>query len=181
MKRSWFRAFRALGSAALASALLAWPAVPSASAHGGDPDRPTLTCAGSATIRFEPGLTLRTRHSSIGGAAGYLCSGTDPRVTSAQSVIKGAGETSCLSVSSTAVEWVTWNTGEHSKILYTRRNLVQPVAGETVALVEGTVVEGKYRGRPVASPGLQGTLNLLDCASHKGVEEIKGPTTLLFL
>ncbi|GHF46883.1 hypothetical protein GCM10010218_30210 [Streptomyces mashuensis] len=140
-----------------------------------------ISCVGGADVHFSPGLTLHTQHSRITGTATYTCTGIDPRShpTSARSIIKGAGETSCLGIASTAVEEITWNTGEHSKVLYERHNLVQPVSGETVAAVDGRVVEGKYKGRTVASPGAQLTLRPLDCASPQGVDTINGPTTLV--
>ncbi|MCC3776707.1 hypothetical protein [Streptomyces sp. UNOB3_S3] len=79
------------------------------------------------------------------------------------------------------MERVTWNTGEHSKVLYRRHNLVQRAAGETVSLVDGTVVEGKFKGGPVGSPGVQVSLTPLSCLTGRGVEVIDGPTTLVFL
>ncbi|MFF4407582.1 hypothetical protein ACFY2W_21750 [Streptomyces sp. NPDC001262] len=163
----------------MTSALLAGPAVLLASAH--DKPHSVMACAGSATVRFSPGLSLWTRHSQLGGSAHYTCTGTDPDVKWAESKIEGSGETSCLSISSTAVEMVTWNTGEHSKVLYRQQPLVQTAGGEVVSLVDGTVVEGKYKGRSVSSPGAQITLNPLDCATKKGVELIDGPTTLVIV
>ncbi|GGP37543.1 hypothetical protein GCM10010214_08310 [Streptomyces abikoensis] len=165
----------------LVPALVAGPGALPARAHERDASRPALVCAGDATVRFSPGLTLRTRPSHITGSARYTCTGTDPGITGAESVIEGGGETGCLSIDSTAVERVTWNTGEHSKVLYRRHNLVQPAVGETVSLVDGTVVEGKFKGRSVGSPGAQLSLDPLACLTHRGVEVIDGPTTLVFL
>ncbi|MFC5722215.1 hypothetical protein ACFP1Z_18790 [Streptomyces gamaensis] len=163
----------------MATALATGWAVLPASAHPGERSRALVACAGSAVVRFEPGLTLRTRHSHISGWAGYTCTGTDPRITWAKSVIKGGGEAGCVSIDATAVELVTWNTGEHSKVLYRTRHLVQAAGGEVVSLVEGTVVEGKYEGKSVGSPGAQLTLDPLGCLTDKGVEVINGPTTLV--
>ncbi|GHF46291.1 hypothetical protein [Streptomyces morookaense] len=163
----------------MVSALVAGPAVLPASAH--DASRPLTACAGSAGIRFSPGLSLWPRHTRIAGSAHYTCTGTDPGVKWAESVIKGSGETSCLSIASTAVELVTWNTGEHSKMLYRQQPLVQAAGGQVVSLVDGTVIEGKYKGRSVSSPGLQITLDPLDCATKKGVELVDGPTTLVIV
>ncbi|MEV4442989.1 hypothetical protein AB0K09_29055 [Streptomyces sp. NPDC049577] len=172
---------KAWACAALVSALVAGPGALPARAHGQDVPRPALVCAGNAAIRFSPGLTLPTRSSRLTGSARYTCTGTDPVITGAESVIKGSGETGCLSIDSTAVEWVTWNTGEHSKVVYRRHHLVQPAAGETLSLVDGTVVEGKFKGRPVGSPGVQITLDPLKCFADEGVKVIEGPSTLVFL
>ncbi|MCQ4044990.1 hypothetical protein ACFOSC_04185 [Streptantibioticus rubrisoli] len=180
MKRSWRKARRALGYVAATSALLAGPAALPASAHTAGGSHAVVTCVGGETIRLQPGLTLQARHSRISGYAGYTCTGTDPEVKWAKSVIEGAGEASCLSLDSTAVEWITWNTGEHSRVFYRTHHLVEQLAGQTVSLVEGRVVEGRFKGRTVASPGLQLTLSPLDCATDRGVEAINGPTTLVF-
>ncbi|RLU86999.1 hypothetical protein CTZ27_24830 [Streptomyces griseocarneus] len=165
---------------AAASVLVTGPTALPASAHPADTAHPLITCLGNAAVRFTPGLALLPRDSRISGDARYLCAGTDPALTSATSVIKGGGKTSCLSLDTTAVEFVTWNTGEHSKVLYKTRHLAQPLIGEVLSLVEGKVIEGKFKDHPVGSPGAQITLDPLSCATEKGVQEIDGPTTLVF-
>ncbi|MEV5510328.1 hypothetical protein [Streptomyces orinoci] len=124
---------------------------------------------------------MRTRHSKLHGTAHYTCAGADPAVKWAKSVIKGAGEAGCRSLATTAVEMITWNSGEHSTVLYKPQPLVPVAGGEVLSLVEGTVIKGKYQGHTVSSPGAQLTLNALDCATEKGVEMIDGPSTLVIL
>ncbi|MCC2281021.1 hypothetical protein LKL35_37615, partial [Streptomyces sp. ET3-23] len=56
---------------------------------------------------------------------------------------------------------------------------VRQVAGQAVVLVVGKVVSGRFRGRTVASPGVQLTLDVPACATDRGVQRISGPSALL--
>ncbi|MFF4160202.1 hypothetical protein [Streptomyces sp. NPDC001678] len=122
-------------------------------------------------------MTLEARPTHVRGAAHYSCTGTDPALRWGTSVIQGSGLVGCLSNNASAVEDITWNTGEHSKVVYGMPDTVA-VAGQTVAPAPGKVIAGRYKGRSVLSPGIQLSASPLECASRTGVELISGPETL---
>lgn len=176
-KSSRGRRFGAVAASVTLAVLgVAVPGAP-ASAH---PSRAAVSCTGSNTVTFSPGLSLAARPTRIGGSGAYGCLSTDPAVKWGRSSISGGGRNGCFFSDASTVERITWNTGETTKVVY-RMGAVQQVAGQAVVLVAGRVVEGRFQGRPVASPGLQAALNPLECASKGGVERIAGPSTLLIL
>ncbi|MFI9310971.1 hypothetical protein [Streptomyces triculaminicus] len=150
---------------------------PDASAHA---SRAAVSCEGSNTISFSPGLSLAAQPTRISGSGAYSCLSTDPALRSGTSTISGGGRNGCFFSDATTVERITWNTGERTTVTYRLGN-VQQVAGQAVVLVVGRVVEGRFKGQTVASPGLQVTVDPLTCASKRGVELITGPSTLVIL
>ncbi|WP_394834949.1 hypothetical protein LVJ94_51465 [Pendulispora rubella] len=139
----------------------------------------TITCAlGTNVVQFDPGLTYAVQDTRITGQGLYTgCVATDPHITSGRSTIVGRGKLNCLTSDGSTVEKITWNTGEKSTVEYSFGVIVQP-AGEAVAVVTGTVTEGKFAGSLVASPGALTTLNPLACSTPTGVQEIGGPVLL---
>ncbi|AZQ75080.1 hypothetical protein EKH77_31510 [Streptomyces luteoverticillatus] len=154
---------------------------PDASAHASHAaDAAAVSCAGSNTISFSPGLSLTARRTRIGGDGAYTCLSSDPALRSGVSSISGGGWNGCFFSDATTVERITWNTGEQTTVVYRLGN-VQQVAGHAVVMVVGRVVKGKFTGHTVASPGLQLTFDPLQCASRGGVELITGPSTLVIV
>ncbi|MGA5133404.1 hypothetical protein ACPCTO_26735 [Streptomyces olivoreticuli] len=168
---------RTLGCAASVAALMAGPEALPAAAHTSDA---IVSCAGSNTIEFSPGLSLQARHTRISGSGAYSCLSADPDLKWGKSVITGGGSNGCFISDATTVEHITWNTGETTAVVYRLGN-VQQVAGQAVVLVTGRVTSGKFEGRTVTSPGFQLTVDPLRCASAKGVQLITGPSTLLIV
>ncbi|MEV5240407.1 hypothetical protein AB0K89_15090 [Streptomyces cinnamoneus] len=150
---------------------------PVATAHA---PRAAVSCAGTNTISFSPGLALAAQRTRIDGSGAYRCLSTDPALRSGVSSVSGGGWNGCFFSDATTVERITWNTGERTTVVYRMGN-VQQVAGQAVVVVVGRVVEGTFKGRTVASPGLQVTLDPLKCASKGGVELITGPSTLVIV
>ncbi|WP_190130815.1 hypothetical protein [Streptomyces mashuensis] len=157
-------------------------AAPDASAHAAHAARAAavVSCTGSNTISFSPGLSLTAQRTRIDGSGAYDCVSTDPALRSGTSSISGGGRNGCFFSDATTVEQITWNTGERTTVVYRMGN-VQQVAGQAVVLVVGRVTNGKFKGRTVASPGLQATLDPLKCASKGGVRRITGPSALLIV
>ena len=176
-KSSRSRRFGAVAASVMLALL--GTAVPgaSASAHA---SRAAVSCTGSNTISFSPGLSLTAQRTRISGSGSYSCLSTDPGVKWGKSSISGGGRNGCFFSDATTVEYITWNTGEKTKVVY-RMGTVQQVAGQAVVLVVGRVVEGRFKGRTVTSPGVQAVLNPLECASQGGVERIVGPSALLIV
>lgn len=152
---------------------------PDASAHPSHAAA-AVSCAGSNTITFSPGLSLAERQTGIGGSGTYGCLSTDPALRSGTSSVSGGGRNGCFFSDATTVERITWNTGEQTTVVYHLGN-VQQVAGQAVVLVTGRVEKGRFEGRTVASPGLQLALDPLKCPSKDGVEQIIGPSTLVIV
>ncbi|QQQ74251.1 hypothetical protein IOD16_23990 [Saccharothrix sp. 6-C] len=166
-------------TAALLVALLSVIAAPGARAQPTHRAAEALTtCAGTNTVRFDPGLRLLPRQVGISGSGAYDCASTDPAITSGTSVVTGSGALGCLTSDGSTTEVITWNTGEQSRLAYTFALIVQP-GGEAVVVVVGSVEAGKFAGSPIASPGAQVTLTPLRCLTDTGVELITGPSTLL--
>ncbi|MGI5335950.1 hypothetical protein ACQEVS_00410 [Streptomyces sp. CA-181903] len=139
--------------------------------------RAAVSCVGTNTVGFSPGLGLQARRTRISGTGAYTCTSADPGFASATSVISGGGVNGCFASEATTVEKITWRNGEKSVVLYPM-GTVEQVAGQAVVLVIGKVVSGAFRGRTVASPGAQLTLDVPSCASDRGVREITGPSAL---
>lgn len=172
---SWAKAF---GSAALTVGMVtAGPCAAPAEAHG---PGAAVSCVGTNTIEFSPGLRLQARRTRITGTGAYTCTSAEPGFTSATSEISGGGVNGCFASDATTVEKITWSNGEKSVVVYPMGD-VRQVAGQAVVLVAGTVVSGAFQGRTVASPGLQLTLDVPSCATDRGVPLITGPSTLLIL
>ncbi|MBZ4322452.1 hypothetical protein [Streptomyces huiliensis] len=170
------------GSAALAVGMVAAgpfaaEARPAAEARG--PAAP-VTCVGTNSVGFSPGLGLRARRTRITGTGAYTCVSADPGFASATSEISGGGTNGCFVSDATTVEKITWSNGRKSVVRYPMGTVGQ-VAGQAVVLVVGRVVSGAFRGRTVASPGAQLTLDVPACATDRGVRLITGPSTLTFL
>ncbi|MGW1073372.1 hypothetical protein [Streptomyces sp. NPDC002537] len=137
-----------------------------------------VSCVGTNTVEFSPGLGLWARKTRITGSGAYSCTSADPALTFGKSEISGGGVNGCFDSDATTVEKITWSTGERSVVKYPMGN-VRQVAGQAVVLVVGTVVSGRFEGRTVASPGLQLTLDVASCATDRGVRLITGPSALL--
>ncbi|MFI1968543.1 hypothetical protein BLA24_05680 [Streptomyces cinnamoneus] len=154
-------------------------AAPDTSAHASHAAA-AVSCAGNNTVSFSPGLSLAARRTRIGGSGAYSCLSTDPALRSGTSSISGGGRNGCFFSDATTVERITWNTGERTTVAYHGGN-VQQVAGQAVVLVVGRVVKGRFKGRAVASPGPQVTVDPLRRASKGGVQLITGPSTLVIV
>ncbi|MEV5508126.1 hypothetical protein [Streptomyces orinoci] len=137
-----------------------------------------VSCVGTNTIEFSPGLSLWARRTRIHGTGAYRCVSVGPAVTAAKSEISGGGMNGCFASHASTAEHITWNTGEQSTVVYPMGD-VRQVAGQAVVLVAGKVVAGKFRGRTAVSPGAQLTLDIPGCATRRGVPLITGPSTLL--
>ncbi|GAA2722365.1 hypothetical protein GCM10010315_47440 [Streptomyces luteosporeus] len=171
---SWGHRLGCVVAASLAALL---HAAPDASAHA---SRAAVSCAGSNTISFSPGLSTAAQRTRIRGSGAYSCVSTDPALRSGTSSISGGGWNGCFFSDATTVERITWNTGEQTTVVYRMGN-VQQVAGQAVVLVVGRVTKGKFTGRTVASPGLQATLDPLKCVAKGGVGLITGPSALVIV
>ncbi|MBC2876461.1 MULTISPECIES: hypothetical protein [Streptomyces] len=139
-----------------------------------------VSCVGTNTVGFSPGLGLQARRTRISGTGVYTCPSAHPGFASATSVISGGGVNGCFASDATTVEKITWRNGAKSVVIYPM-GAVQQVAGQAVVLVVGKVVSGAFRGRTVASPGVQLTLDVPACTTARGVREITGPSTLAIL
>lgn len=171
--RSWAKT---CGSAALAVGMVAaGPFTAEAHESAG-----TVSCVGTNTVGFSPGLGLKARKTLITGSGAYTCPAAAPGFASAKSEISGGGMNGCFASDATTVEKITWANGEKSVVVYPMGN-VQQVAGQAVVLVVGKVVSGAFRGRTVASPGAQLTLDVPSCATDQGVPQITGPSELSIL
>ncbi|NVK82191.1 hypothetical protein [Streptomyces morookaense] len=175
MRSMWSWA-RICGSASLAVGMVA--AGPAAAPVAANEPGGGVSCTGTNTIGFSPGLSLRARRTRITGTGSYHCTSADRRLTAAGSEITGGGVNGCFASDATTVEKITWNTGERSVVVYPMGD-VRQVAGQAVVLVVGKVVSGRFRGRTVASPGVQLTLDVPACATDRGVQRISGPSALL--
>lgn len=140
----------------------------------------SVTCLGTSTITFNPGLTLFTQAVAFNVNDAYNCTSTDPAITSASSVRGRALPLSCLNLasvfSSTNIYTITWNNGQTSAADGTFT--VTSVGGTIVVVAQGTVTSGLFTGATVVLTYAWPALNPVACLSTSGVTQLTGVTTL---
>jgi hypothetical protein len=139
-----------------------------------------LSCTGSETNTYNPGLHLRSQTVSATIALDFssCTSVTDPTVTSGSSSGASSSSASCLSVLAgpgrTLTRTVHWSNGQSSTLQYD--TLVDGALGALVITTTGAVVSGGVhrrlgglrrhpRGRPVGLP-VRGWSDLASRADH---------------
>lgn len=131
-----------------------------------------VTCVGTETETFTPGLTLLQQDVTVGFDVKLIVceSSSQPGITSGTSVSTYlAREVSCLRIASagSGSAVIVWNDGRTSTFAY---NLTaSSVNGTTVAIQTGTITAGLFAGRSATRVITSPNLDLLACATPQGV------------
>lgn len=140
-----------------------------------------LTCAGTVTANYSPGLTLTSTQQSVNtNEIDAPCtSASNPDVTSGQSAVTIQTEAGCLEVlqPGSAAKTFTWNTGETSLFSFNRS--VSRPGGTSVVTLAGTITHGLFAGRTALEVITFPNPNLLGCLIPPGVTSLFGVATLI--
>ncbi|MFE4974363.1 hypothetical protein ACFRAR_19925 [Kitasatospora sp. NPDC056651] len=175
------RTRKALAARALAVSVLAasaWlPATPQASAQTAD-----LTCAGSATVNFSPGLTWFHKQQTdvtFSGTAAPCESSSRPGVTQGIFSGSGSGILGCLTGEFDATAVFIWSDNSYSEVSFSHASITPPEEGTPMIRAVGTITAGTFAGHLMS---LDITLTLqhaaLECYSTQGLTQVYGPIEL---
>lgn len=135
-----------------------------------------VTCTGSRTISYSPGLILTERAQTVGIDTNYAnCLAlTSPKVTSGKAVPKTFPRVEgCLTLanpsSGSSVDVIKWNNKKSSTLTTT---YVASTAGGILTIVQtGTVTAGLFEGGSVVQTLVTALPSTLECLNEPGVTQ----------
>lgn len=138
-----------------------------------------ITCLGSQTTTYEPGLTFQERPTTftVTGTLSSCSSPTNPQIVSGTFSSKGEGSFSCVTGSAVLTSVIKWNTGQ-STTVQIGFNLNAKPNGTTVLVSLGQVADGLFRGGVYLAPKVLTSPNLLGCATPEGMLTASGPVSV---
>lgn len=144
-----------------------------------------LTCAGTQTNTYTPGLRLLQPRAVTAGvdiALGPCLSATDPTVTSGSVSGTFPASLSCTALLSQSfptqlTSTFTWSNGHTSTFTY--RADTEYVAGTLVVTSVGSIVAGEFTGASATTIAVTTALPTA-CLTSAGLTEQQGPYTLVF-
>lgn len=156
----------------------------SAPVHADDPDpsEALITCLGTVTVDYTPGLTttLQPVHADAAGTLGPCVTVLGSDFSNGTITYDGGGELSCLSGGggqSSGVGTIEWAGGQESDFTYTAGVALRP-GGITALVVTGTVSSGTFVGATVTQTVVFASLDLLSCFTPQGITTTSGPVTV---
>jgi hypothetical protein len=172
------------GTAIVGACLLATASLPEAArAHT---TAATVTCAGSQTVAYSPGLSSRHRQVTIHGTTTLdRCvsttgstkgSTTGPGITAARSTFRATGRLSCTSGGYSGTRKIRWNNGRTSTMSFT--SAVSVDAGRTVVAIRGEVTDGEFSGQRWSAAFTMFTAKPEACATSEGLPTAAGRVLL---
>jgi hypothetical protein len=167
-------ASRPLRAGAAVTGLVAAALVPAATARAHAVAAGTTTCAGSQTVAYSPGLTLRQREAVLHGTStlSRCASSADPTITGGRSTFKANGRLSCTSGDYSGTRKITWNNGRTSTMSF--RSVVSVSAGESVVAIRGEVTDGEFSGQKWSAAFTMFTARPAACATPEGLPTASG-------
>ncbi|MET8829071.1 hypothetical protein ABZX40_16370 [Streptomyces sp. NPDC004610] len=168
------RVFGAVPLALLPVMVVAGPVPAAASAA------PVLvTCAGTTTVAFSPGLTDEERTVGVSGqdVASICLSLTNPGLTGFVGPFSGTATQSCTSLfaGGSGTETLHWNNGTSSTWSYT--NSFSNVNGTKVGTSTGPITSGTLSGAEVTQTITYPNLDLTACSTAEGLTFLSGVDT----
>ena len=142
----------------------------------------SVTCTGTETVTYSPGLRLFPRTVTLNVVANYgPCVSTNPGIASGTAGTPPGGvpaTLSCLNFLTPAsgVATIRWNNGTISRYSFTRSS--STVAGQLISTTTGQVIEGEFVGRSVLIVLVSPAPNLLNCLTPAGLTGRSGIATL---
>lgn len=139
-----------------------------------------LTCLGTVTANYSPGLTLTSSPQTVTtNEIDTPCtSASNPDVTSGHSAVTIETEAGCLEIlqPGSATKTFTWNTGETSVFSF-NRSISRP-GGNSVVTLAGAITQGLFAGRTALEVITFPNPNLLGCLTPPGVTSLFGVAAL---
>lgn len=143
-----------------------------------------ITCQGSDTETFDPGITNTTRVLSNGFEENYSCTSLTTRVSNGEMTSARVITANCLlGAASNPQETVTyyWNQGQlASTVVFTQITRATAADGTTTITSTGAIYEGYAIGSSVRKVVVLPQLSPTACAST-GVTSVTGTATLSIL
>ena len=140
-----------------------------------------LTCVGTVTANYSPGLTLTSTPQTVttNEIQAPCTSASNPDVISGHSGVTIDTEAGCLEVlqPGSATKTFTWNTGATSVFSYNRS--VSRPGGTSVVTLAGAITQGLFAGRTALEVITFPNPNLLGCLVPPGVTSLFGVATLI--
>lgn len=134
-----------------------------------------LSCVGSGTNTYHPGVTAQPKVVSITSSADYgSCVSTgSPTITSGGYAIVANGLVSCLGGGVSITVTITWNTGETTTVAAVGLVVLRP-ANEVVVVYQGTVTAGRFTGATVVMTAALLNTTPAQCFTTEGVTGTSG-------
>ncbi|MFE5512092.1 hypothetical protein ACFQ9J_15970 [Streptomyces sp. NPDC056529] len=138
-----------------------------------------LTCTGSQTLNYSPGLTLTPQNVTVSGGGTFTCiSLADPTLTAGGFTVPPNNATlGCGLTGGSGTFTYQWNNGTTSTITATSVATVN--LGAIQIISTGTVVAGQFTGDNAVFTWT-GTSSELTACLTSGVSQYNGTTTLTF-
>ncbi|MFF8471976.1 hypothetical protein [Streptomyces griseus] len=141
-----------------------------------------VTCAGTTTVSFSPGLTPVEQTVAVSGqdAADLCLSLTHPQLTGFIAPFSGTATQSCTSLfaGGSGTETLNWNDGTSSSWSYT--NSFSNVNGTKVGTSTGPITAGTLAGAMVTQTITFPSLDLTACTTSQGLTALSGLDTWTF-
>ncbi|MFF5900134.1 hypothetical protein ACFY8O_29980 [Streptomyces argenteolus] len=142
-----------------------------------------VTCGGSQTTTYNPGLTNTAQTVQRAGQNIHTpCVSTAPPFTfSGSTSFTSTSALSCLSLTAanTGTDLITWSTGRTSTFSYNRT--VTVVQGQTIVTLTGSITAGDFQGATAEETITSVSLDLAACSSTQGITSTYGVSELTIL
>ncbi|MFJ7423565.1 hypothetical protein ACIQXD_33910 [Streptomyces uncialis] len=166
-------------AAAPAAIVLALAGVVATSAPASAAAPALVTCTGTTTVDFSPGVTNTPQTVSVSGqdTADVCLSLTHPQLTSFIGPFSGTASQSCTSLfaGGSGTETLYWNDGTSSAWSYT--NSFSNVNGTKVGTSTGPLTSGTLAGATVTQTITFANLDLTACTTPQGLTSLSGLDT----
>jgi hypothetical protein len=136
-----------------------------------------LSCGGTGSNTYEPGVTNTPRTITVHSEAHYQpCTGTSD-ITSGHYELTATGTASCIGGGFSITFTITWDTGETSSVTAVGILVLRP-ANEIVVLYQGTVTAGTFMGATVRQTATLLNTTPEQCFTASGVTGTSGPAAI---
>jgi hypothetical protein len=142
--------------------------------------RVDVTCAGTETVKYEPGLLLSPQTVSV-TVNGMLspCTSSDSGIKTGTYLHNFTATLSCdtLFAPLAATRVFQWSNGRSSTFVYKRA--IDNAGGQTTVTFTGTITSGEFSGDPAVEQVVLVTPNSAQCLAPPGLTTLgPGPATL---
>ncbi|AKF85456.1 hypothetical protein MFUL124B02_12900 [Myxococcus fulvus 124B02] len=137
-----------------------------------------LACVGAEVTEFEPGITNDAKPTHISAIGTHGCAGLPLNLPSAIATTEADGILGCGFGQATSTIHIQWSDDTVSIVSGTTLVNAKP-AGETVVVLTGTVVSGRFLGATVVRTLTLLNTDVLGCFTAQGVTDVAGPVTLV--
>jgi hypothetical protein len=137
-----------------------------------------ITCTGTQTVTYSPGLSQRLREVTVHGVTtlSRCVSPADPRITAGRSTFRATGRLSCDAGGYSGTRKIVWTNGRTSTMSFT--SMFSPNDGQGVVTVKGEVTDGEFTGQRWTATFTMFTTRPGACATREGLPTAAGRVVL---